>query len=39
MMRYYLHCNPDEMSDQRWAITFAQLADIRKKEGAANKSR
>lgn len=32
MLRYYLGINPEEMSDQQWATTMAQLADIRKKE-------
>lgn len=37
MMRYYLHCDPDRMSDEEWAQTFVQLADIRKRESDANK--
>jgi len=32
MIRYYLHMDPDNLSDQQWATTIAQLADIRKRE-------
>ena len=32
MLRYYLHIDPDTLDDQRWAETFMQLADIRKRE-------
>lgn len=32
LMRYHLHLNPDELSDEEWLITFNQLTDIRKKE-------
>jgi len=35
MMRYYLHINPDELSDEQWAETFKQLADIREREQKA----
>lgn len=34
-MRYYLHINPDELSDEEWAATFEQLIDIRKQEAKA----
>lgn len=37
MLRYYLHCDPDAMSDEQWALTMARLADIRKRESEANK--
>nr|DAV88537.1 MAG TPA: hypothetical protein [Caudoviricetes sp.] len=36
-MRYYLHLDPDKLSDEQWAETIAQLADIRKQEAKANK--
>jgi hypothetical protein len=32
MIRYYLHQDPEELSDQQWAITIKQLEDIRKRE-------
>lgn len=32
MLRYYLGVNPDELSDQQWAIALAQLRDIRMRE-------
>nr|DAY67546.1 MAG TPA: Protein of unknown function (DUF2540) [Caudoviricetes sp.] len=37
MLRYYLHIDPDKLSDEEWAQTIAQLADIRKNEAKANK--
>ena len=35
LMRYHLHINPDELSDEQWAQTFKQLAEIRKTESEA----
>ena len=32
MLRYYLHVDPDTLSDQQWATTIAQLENIRKSE-------
>ena len=32
MLRYYLHVDPDTLTDQQWAAMIAQLTDIRKKE-------
>ena len=32
MLRYYLHIDPDTLSDQQWAQTIAQLRHIRKAE-------
>lgn len=32
LIRYYLHMDPDKLDDQQWAITIAQLEDIRKRE-------
>lgn len=32
LLRYYLGIDPDTLDDQRWAETFMQLADIRKRE-------
>ncbi|WP_417128298.1 hypothetical protein [Phocaeicola sp.] len=37
LLRYYLHLDPDTLSDEQWAETIAQLADIRKQEAKANK--
>lgn len=34
-MRYYLHIDPDNLSDEEWAQTFAQLCDIRQREAKA----
>ncbi len=36
ILRYHLGVNPDELSDQEWAITFKQLADIREREAKTN---
>lgn len=36
-MRYYLHIEPEKLSDEEWAETFAQLIDIREREAKANK--
>mgnify|MGYP000262365020 CR=1 FL=1 len=32
LLRYHLHIDPDKLSDEEWAVTFAQLEDIRKQE-------
>jgi hypothetical protein len=32
MMRYYLNVEPETLSDEDWAMTYRQLADIRQKE-------
>jgi len=32
MIRYYLHMDPGTLTDEQWAETINQLADIRKKE-------
>ena len=32
MLRYYLHVDPDTLSDQQWATTIAQLENIRSSE-------
>ncbi len=37
LMRYYLHLDPDTLSDEEWAQTFKQLQDIRLRESKANK--
>nr|DAI68463.1 MAG TPA: Protein of unknown function (DUF2540) [Caudoviricetes sp.] len=37
MLRYYLHIDPDTLTDEEWAQTIAQLADIRKNEAKANR--
>lgn len=34
MLEYYLHIDPSKLSDEEWALKFAQLADIRKKENS-----
>lgn len=36
-MRYYLHLDPDTLTDEEWAETFAQLIDIREREAKANR--
>lgn len=33
MLEYYLHLDPNGLSDAEWAEKFAQLQDIRKREG------
>lgn len=35
LIRYYLHMDPDGMSDLQWAQTIAQLKHIRESEGKA----
>lgn len=30
---YYLHIDPNKLTDEEWAEKFKQLADIRKREG------
>ena len=32
LIRYYLHMDPDSLSDQQWAQTIAQLKHIRQSE-------
>ena len=32
LIRYYLHMDPSELSDQQWAETIAQLKHIRQSE-------
>jgi hypothetical protein len=32
MLEYYLHINPDKLSDEEWAEKLAQLQDIRERE-------
>lgn len=32
LIRYYLHMDPDSLSDQQWAQTIAQLKHIRQAE-------
>ncbi|MBB4117863.1 hypothetical protein GGR32_000135 [Mesonia hippocampi] len=33
MLEYYLHIDPSKLNDEQWGEKFAQLQDIRKKEG------
>ena len=33
MLEYYLHIDPSKLTDEEWAEKFAQVADIRKREG------
>ena len=35
LIRYYLHQDPDGLSDQQWAETIAQLKHIRESEAKA----
>lgn len=32
MLEYYLHINPNELTDEEWAEKYAQLTEIRKNE-------
>lgn len=32
VMRYYLHLDPDTLSDEEWAHTYRYLCEIRKME-------
>jgi len=32
MLEYYLHIDPDKLSDEDWAIKIKQLKDIREEE-------
>lgn len=32
MLRYYLHIDPDSLTDGQWATALRQLADIRRRE-------
>jgi len=34
MLEYYLHIDPDKLSDHAWAQKVKQLEDIRKKENS-----
>ena len=36
LLRYYLHIDPDTLTDEQWAVTLAQLEDIRMKERKAS---
>lgn len=36
MLEYYLHIDPNKLSDEEWAEKIAQLADIRKRENKVN---
>ncbi len=36
MLRYYMHLDPDTLSDAEWAWTIRYLIDIRKAEAKAN---
>ena len=35
LIRYYLHIDPTELSDEQWATSFKQLENIRKDEQKA----
>jgi len=37
MLRYYLHIDPDTLSDQQWVQTIAQLRHIRQTEAVTRK--
>lgn len=32
MLQYYLHIDPNTLTDEQWAEKFAQLKDIRQRE-------
>ena len=36
LLRYYMHIDPDTLSDEEWAWTIRYLIDIRKEEAKAN---
>lgn len=36
-MRYYLHVDPDKMTDEEWLRTWAELEFVREEEAKANK--
>lgn len=36
LLRYYMHIDPDILSDEEWAWTIRYLIDIRKEEAKAN---
>jgi len=36
-LRYYLHINPDELTDEQWAYAWKDLEWIREQEAKANK--
>lgn len=38
-LRYYLGIDPDNLSDEEWATTIAQLQDIREQERKASTGR
>lgn len=39
-LRYYLHIlNPEDLSDEEWAMRLKELEWIRKKEAEANKTK
>ncbi|MGI6341367.1 MAG: hypothetical protein ACOXZ9_10740 [Bacteroidales bacterium] len=37
LLRYYMHLNPDSLSDTEWAMRIQELTHIRKEEAKANK--
>lgn len=37
VLEYYLHINPNDLTDEEWAEKMAQIADIREREAKANK--
>lgn len=38
LLRYYMHLDPDTLSDEEWAWTISYLIDIRTKENKATKN-
>lgn len=36
LLRYYLNIDPDTLTDEQWAVTLAQLEDIRTRERKAS---
>ena len=39
LLRYYMHLDPDTLTDAEWAWTIRYLIDIRKEEAKANGQR
>jgi len=37
-LRYYMHIEPDDLSDEEFAARYAELVYIRRKEAEANRA-
>lgn len=36
-LRYYFHLNPDELTDEEWAMAWKELEWVRSEEAKSNK--